>query len=659
MVDFSPDEEKIERLRRAMYSRSLSPRFKDRPRRELSEEKPTAPEEWLGEEPPEGAPLIEKIAPKAFAGAQALARWVLLGAVIFFLGAAGFFAYFFTFGAGAAPTPPSIVISGPPNVTGGEMTELQILVTNRSRSKLETADLIVTFPPGTRASQSLPYDIPDYRISLGEITSGEARQIPVRAVYAGSQGERATVGVEVEYRLAGSSSIYAESAEYEIAFSSSPVSIAIEGNTETISGQLTILTATVSSNAPAVTKDVLLSADFPFGFSFSSSDPRALKPGLWSLGDLKPGESKTVEIRGTLSGEAGDERVFRFAAGTRKSPDSSSVDTKLSEFAHRMAISEAFLGLAISVNDDRNKNIVVGPGEEVTVTIEWQNNLSAPITDAIIVARLSGLAIDGQLVRTSDGFYRSSDAALLWDKTTTNSRLANIGPGERGEVSFSFRMPESEEIVSLREPRLTISVNASGKRLSESDVPSSLQATVARTIKLSSDVEIVAQGLYADNPFGSFGPMPPKAGEETQYGILFTVTNTTNTIKNAKMTAVLPNYVRYTGMYLAASEDVAFDNRDGTITWKIGDIPSSTGTGASPPRQMILGIGFTPSTNQIGSQPILVRDITLMGFDPAVTGTGGGGFSSTSTPITKTAPNVTTNILGDSGFTATKATVVR
>src|SRR3989338_1468368 len=259
-----------------------------------------------------------------------------------------------------------------------------------------------------------------------------------------------------------------------------------------------------------------------------------------------------------------------------------------------MNISEAFLGLAVSVNKaGAGAGATVSPGDTVNALVSWQNNLSTSIADAVIVAKLSGIQIDGSTVRSVDGFFRSSDNAVLWDKTTSSGALANLSAGAKGVVSFSFEVPQSEALKNIRDPSLTITVNASGKRVSETGVPENLQATVSERVLVASDLRVTAQGLYYANPFGSVGPLPPKAGSETTYAIVFTLTNTTNKIGGAKLKATLPPYVRWVGIYSPASENLTFNQNDSTVTWDIGGIEPGGGMNGAPPRQAAIAIRFT------------------------------------------------------------------
>lgn len=642
------EQEKIERLRRAMYSRSLSGKLKDRPRRALGEHTPIVGDDFVHTEEPVAGSTV---APRAIGLARTALWWLLVAAVVFFIGAVGFFSYYFTFGGGSSLSSPGnidISVAGPPQVEGGVPTELQIVVANRNNVSLQLAELVVTYPEGTRSPTDFTTELPTQRIPLGTIEAGGSRQGTVSAVFAGDEGVHAGVKVELEYRISGSSAVFAASSDYNLVFSSSPISVAVDGNTDTISGQPVELSVTVASNANAPVSDVLLSAQYPFGFKLTSATPAPFSSGFWQLGTLSPGQRQTVTIRGTLTGEQGDDRVFHFTAGTRKSPGVSAIDTKLSDHTFHMTISKPFFGLTVSVNGTSGKNVVVSPTDNVNVSISWQNNLPTAITNAVIVARLSGVQIDGSTVHSTDGFFRSTDGVVIWDKTTTNGLFSYIAAGARGAVGFSFQMPTSEALKGVQNPRLDISINAAGNRVSETGVPQNLQATANQRIMLASDLSLDARGLYYSNPFGSTGPMPPKAGNETTYAIVFTVTNTTSKITDASVTATLPPYVRWVGIYSPPSEQVMFNQIDSTVTWHLGDIEPNVGLNGTQPRQTAIAIGLTPSTSQIGQEPILLQDISLSGTDAA---TGGR--------LTRTAKDVTTNILGDAGFSAANATVVK
>lgn len=497
-----------------MYSRSLSDKLKERDRRVLDLTQPIVGEEWS--EPTE--PVASSIVAPRVIGYTRKVLWGLLAlSVVFFIGAASFFAYYFTLGGGsggASPNNIDISISGPPQISGGEPTKLQVVVTNRNKVSLDLAELVITYPDGTRSPTDYKTDFPNQRIPLGNIEPGGQRQGTVTAVFTGGSGEHKAVKVEVEYHVQGSNAIFVAPQNYDIILNSAPISIAVDGNTQTISGQPIQLTIDVSSNTSAPIRDVLVHVDYPFGFKFSSASPAASGDNLWAIGDLSAGEKKTIVLSGSLSGESGDSRVFRIQAGTRSTPTAQAISTQITENAFAMQISQSFLGLSVSANKQTGSTVIAAPGENVIVNVAYQNNLSTVITDAVVVARLSGIEIDGTTVHTNDGFYRSSDSTVLWDKTTTNGALSTLPPGGKGTLQFSFQMPTPDQLKGIVNPKLSISINAAGKRVSETGVPQNLQAAARQDVKLTSDLQINSQALYYANPFGSSGPMPPKANVE-------------------------------------------------------------------------------------------------------------------------------------------------
>ena len=181
------EKEKIERLRRAMYSRSLSDKLKDRPRRPLEQA-----EQAIGENFIERQEQVEGtvVAPRTIGFARTALWWLLGGAILFFIGAISFFSYHFLIGGGsiaAASGNIDISISGPPQIEGGTLTELQIIVANKNKVSLELADLIITYPDGTRSPTDFATDLPSQRIPLGSIEAGGTRQGIVPAVLAGHE----------------------------------------------------------------------------------------------------------------------------------------------------------------------------------------------------------------------------------------------------------------------------------------------------------------------------------------------------------------------------------------------------------------------------------------------------------------------------------------
>ncbi len=633
-----------------MYSRSIAPHLRTRVRHDIRPVDYGVKTDWQEEVEPVAQSTV---APRVISATQNLMWWILGATVLFFIASVGIFFYYFTIGAGgtvASPGNIEISVRGPTTVIGGEVSELQVIVTNHNQAALELADLLVKYPEGkARSPTDYLTDLPQQRISLGNIEPGGRRQGTISAVLIGQEGSQETIQMELEYRVSNSNAIFVAKNEYAFTFASAPISVALEANEEAISGQSLLLTVHLTSNTDTVLKDALFAMEYPFGFKVESRNPEPKYSDVWELGDLSPGVEHVITIRGVLEGQEGDDRVFRASAGTRKEKKNKTIDVELAEVVHHVAVARPFIGLSLAVNKETGADAVsVNPGETVSVVIPWVNNLTVPITNAIIVARLTGLPINKGSVRTPDGFYRSTDNTVLWDKNTSHGVLDVLEPGERGTLSFSFQMPSEVELSAAREASVEIAIHAAGKRAAEMSVPETLQATVARTVKLASNTKLLARAFYYSNPFGSVGPLPPKVDQETTYAVVLTLQNTSNKIKDGKITAELPAYVRWIGVYSPAQERVSFNSLDGSVTWNVGDVAQGVGVENAPPREIAFSVGLTPSVSQIGQRPPLIRKITMSGTD-----------TFTGRLVTVTHKDIDTNLTSDVGFSALEANVVQ
>ncbi|MDP2650043.1 MAG: hypothetical protein Q8P16_00570, partial [bacterium] len=508
-----------------------------------------------------------------------------------------------------------INVQGPRTIGGGELLELQVAVRNNNKARLELADLVIGYPPGTKMPTDLSTTMTNQRISLGVIEPGETRTGTVRAVLFGKRDEQQNITVALEYRLKDSSALFNAETTYSVMITSDALEVVIEAGEEVAAGQQTALTVTVTSHTRSIIKDLILRTTYPFGFTIEETEPEENDDGLWLLGDLEPGESRTIRILGRLDGQTGDERTFRFLAGTRGSPQRTTVDVILAEAERKVSIKRPFLGMSLTFNGRPAASYVARTGQAVPVELTWNNNVQAPLNDVVIAATLSGDGLDPFAISVNDGFYRSIDSVVLWDKTSTRGELGAVPAGADGDVSLRLTPKPADQMLGIVDPTIKFELHAAAQRLGAGSTPETIQAVAREEIKVATDVTFNGRALYFENPLGSVGPLPPKVEHETTYGILWSVTNTTSLVRDARVTATLPPYVRWLGVVSPSAERVTFNENDGTITWHIGKLLPDTGVGGKTPRRVVFSIGLVPSTSQVNSSPVLVGSQLFAGTD--------------------------------------------
>ena len=67
-----------------------------------------------------------------------------------------------------------ILVSGPVSIAGGEVLPLDIEVKNNNNIDLNTVDLRVEYPAGTKSADDQSVDLPRYSETLGDIKMGKS-----------------------------------------------------------------------------------------------------------------------------------------------------------------------------------------------------------------------------------------------------------------------------------------------------------------------------------------------------------------------------------------------------------------------------------------------------------------------------------------------------
>jgi hypothetical protein len=621
-MDGEREKSSIDRLKKKLYSRS-GEGLGAQKRRRLREFAYGAKTAWE-KEPPAKTFRIDR---------HVVLKLLLVLSALFFVGSLVLSSFLFFLDRNTISSDNiDVEIQGPSVIGAGEELSLQILITNRNPATLESADLLIEYPEGTRVAGDLSEELLRAREALGDVGPGERIQKTARAVLFGQEGESRTITATIEYRVEGSNAIFYREQAYEVTISDAPIVLSVDSVDELSSNQEVELVATLISNSEMDLHDILLRAEYPFGFTFVDSSPSPFaQTNVWNIGTLEPEEERTVRVRGRILGEDGEERVFRFSAGIVSSVDDTELGTTFVTELQPISIKRPFLGSALAINGDTSPAPVVPRNERIRADITWNNNLPDRIFDAEIEVRLVGDILDERSVTAQNGFYRSSDNTAVWTRETLPT-LSTLSTGGRGTVSLSFAALPLALGEAFRTPELALDVTVRGRRVSETNVPEVIESTLRRQIKFETALDLSAQALHDTGPIGNTGPLPPRAEQPTTYTMLWTATNSTNPTGNVNVSATLPSYVRWVGLVQPSNENVSFNEVGGRVMWNIGSMPSYAS------REVAFQIELIPSLSQVGSEPILINNQHIRGID-----------TWTTTEVGSAAPSLTT-LLRESGF---------
>ena len=605
---YNPDEKKdsIEKTKDSLYSKNTDAIFVKR-RHSLREDSSlNAPSAWN---------IKEEKAESSF---QIPYSKILLGAFIFFILAVGFTFFRYFIGSNVVSgNNIDILVSGPISIAGGEVLPLDIQVKNNNNIDLKVVDLRIQFPSGTKSAVDQSVDFPRYSEVLGDINVGKSQTRLVKAVLYGEENSQKIVKITVEYRVTGSSAVFSKEKDFDVLISSSPVNINVVGPTEINTNQLTDFSIDINSNSANVVKNLILKADYPFGFNLASSNPQSASSddSVFTIGDLAPGAKRTIRISGMISGQDGEVRVFKFTVGTPSKDDNTVVGTPLAVYTSTVTLKKSSIGLDMTVNDQSGDTVYIGNGTKNTVKINWKNNLAEQVYDMSINVKISGQTLDKGSVSAEKGYYNSSNNSVVFDKSN-NSISQTVDPSDEGNAQFSFSTlsPFSNPSISFGNSMVKFDITVLGNRAGTSGSSQEILYSGTKTLKISSNLKLLSRGFRTVGPFENSGPFPPQVDNQTTYTITWTASDSFNNITGASVSAFLPPNVTWTGYTSPASENITYDKGTGEITWNIGDMRSGLGV-SSPAKEVSFQVAITPSITQVGTEMNLLNEATISGTD--------------------------------------------
>lgn len=605
MPDFK-DPEKLEDMRRRLYERGSEPT--PVVRHALSATPHVAPPTWADQpeipvlrtpvpDPRTGVltePTIDVIPPKK-------RRWsyraiILLVSAALFLLVLGLSSLYLMFGNTLISSNNiGISIAGPLTIGGGEEMKLQVGVTNQNKVPIESAVLIVSYPPGTKSVGEDSKDIFEERVTLNRINAGEAVNVPVSAIIFGEENQEQQIGATIEYRLVDSNGTFFKEADpLMFKINSSPVVIRVDTIKKVSAGQEVDVKLTIQSNSPNPLKDILVSANYPGNFEYTSASPEPMyRESGWLIKEILPEKSATIVIKGVVVGNQSEEFQLQFSVGTPQKDNQFLIGSVLANATADFVIEQPFINVDLEIDGKTSDVVTLATGDATEVKVLVQNTLTETLYDMVVEVEVKGNILVRELVTVEDGYYDSVKDVIRYEPSG-NDNLVQIDPGATKEFTFTLKPSDKKET-----PSFSLTANAYARRVFENRATEQLVGTVKREVKFTSSVGIARKIARGVAGFTDSGPIPPAADTETTYVVTLDASAGGNDVTGAVVTTSLPQYVSWKNLALGDGS-VLFNPISKEITWTVGGID------AGGKKTVSFQVGLLPSQNQIGTTPALV-----------------------------------------------------
>ncbi len=598
---------RVTKLQEKLYSPNTQ--FQIRSRQNLDRNLKDVPNSWGDIENDSFSKIVGK-------KKMSLFTKIVIFAFVFFLGSLSFALYKFGNKAPAIySNTVDISVVGPVSVGGGEGMTLDIIVQNRNSFAIETVDIVLEYPEGTKADD-LKTELTRVREGLGDIPANSIVKKTYAAALFGEEGEQKSIDVRAEYRVPNSNAIFETKKTFTLALQSSPVKLLVETVKEITSGQALAFDVTVSSNSNSDLENVLVTVDYPFGFNFSQSTIVPTQANnVWFFEKLSPQESKKFTVRGALIGQNMEERVFKWNVGLAETDSKDDFKVKFTTIPKSISLIRPFLAMDLAIDGDFAVDLVRSGGTQIGGRLTYTNNTGGVIVDPQIILKLDGEVLNDSTVELAGGFFNSNDNTITWNKITKPDLFTEIAVGQSETLTFNFKTKTlATRQAVYKNPEIIVSSVITGKRIGEGSVPEDIKVEAAKRIKIQSDVALNAVTTFAGGPFENTGPIPPKIENDTTYTVTLNLTNSSNALERGKVRATLPPYVRWNNKIFPSNENVNYDAASRSIEWDLGNVREHVGF-IDPARSISVQLTLNPSTSQLGDSPALLINPTFTGYD--------------------------------------------
>jgi hypothetical protein len=643
--------DQIEQMRKKLYDRGGG--FEEVTRHDLSDTKIDVSRDWSTEPVSERrvgdlregvaitpTPPVENAPPEPvpYKPKRRYRSFILLGSLLVFVLVAVTSSAFLYFGGNnIAGGNIQVNVSGQPSVAGGDVQSLQIAVANQNSVPLESAVLILQYPPGTRSLGDSPRNLSSERFEIGTIEPGQVQNIPVRVAVFGEENERKEIQATVEYRVGGSGGTFYKEAE-PLAFriSSSPLVLRIDSIEKVASGQLVDITISAVSNASTPLEDLLITAAYPNGFAFESSEPAPVYgQNVWRINSLQPEQITSIKLRGVISGLTDEQFRVNFKAGPINPNNQYLVGATLAEGRADFVIERPFIDVGVAINSNRTRNVTLSAGQKSNVVVVINNTLDETVYDMKVEVVPGGNTLTIDSIKSENGFYDSNRGVVLWE-VSNNKDFAQVVPGGTRQVSFTV-----DQGPRLDNASYELVVNVYARRVAERSAQETLLGTVRAEAKYSSTVAINSQVSKSTAGFIDRGPVPPEVGKESTYTVTLVAEAGANELLNTVMETGLPVYVNWLDTY-DADGAVTYNTVSKQLQWNIGDMSPGER------KEFTMQLSLTPSVSQVKSSPVLLNTQQIRAND---------GF--TRALLQDSARAVTTELSTEMGFPFKNGEVIR
>lgn len=502
----------------------------------------------------------------------------------------------------------SLTIAAPAQVQAGDEVTYAVTYGNTSFVDWENVEVFFEFPAGLTVTATEP-DVPvsgnHIRRQVGGLPSGASALFRVTGRLLAEENSSAVARAEIQLTPENfPSGRFTHSTLASTTIISAPLDVAIAAAREAGAGERVAAVITVTNKSEETMAGIYVELRPAVGMRIAPEDPEfstgyEATDRRWELPSLPSLTASSTTAILFLAGEPGEQRTLDVVVGLVRGTD---------RFVQRRASTVLTISSAALTITQRyqaaESPLVVRAGEKVQGLIQYANAGTEGLTNVVVRATIEGNSFDPASLALRSGAYDPVTKTITWTSSTV-PELALLQPQQTREIQYEFFLKSAAHLPA--EPAAKNSTLLITTFIDSPDVP--VPVGQARqpvqdqfVMSVASDITLAADAFYDDGRLGlsSSGPTPPQVGKQTTYSVRLRLGSTLNDLGEAKVTAVLPDGVRYTGEHVATVGTVEYEERTGELLWTVARVPGLTGR-AMPTADLYFQVAIVPGENQQGA----------------------------------------------------------
>ncbi len=486
-------------------------------------------------------------------------------------------------------------IIGPDEISAGKEQEYIFKFKNNSNNTLEQLRLNIEFPQYSIVPESPSNMIVVESDKIESVSPGREGTIKIKARIFGKESDNFSIKASLTYSPKGLTARYSSKAEKQLRIKEVPISFEHDAPSRIETGKDLSIDLNYFSHIDYPLSDLAIEIQYPTGFDFVGSKPKAMDSNKWEIDSLSENSGGRIAIDGILYGQSLERKTFKAKIGIYL--DGEFVELKNQEFD--IAIKESMMEITQTINGEQKT--IASPGETLNYEISFKNTGEGVYKDLSLAIKLKGEMFDLSTLKAQGAQTKEGESAIIWTGEQIPD-LKILAPGEIGKVNFSVKVSSDSER-KISEPALIDKIII-GETQQEF------------RLKLNSYIGLNFRAISHDEVFDSAGPIPLEVGKKSELTIVLDPVNYFNAMENVKIKGVLPENVSYTGK--AAPEayinNLTFDSQSRELVWNAGEFEAGTGIG-SDKKVLTFQINITPTAEQKNQYAQIIKNLKITGTD--------------------------------------------